>query len=160
MTGSYFGMALREELGQALYALGRYDEAMDLSVESERLAATDDLQTQVLWRALRAKLLAREGRAAEAELLAREAVAIVEQTEFVLVHASALMDLAEVLRLGGRRDEAIPALEAARRLYEQKGDRVSTARTQAALDELESRLPGDRPSSRQFEAGGGRCSTT
>ena len=137
MTGSYFGMALRDEFGQALYALGRFEEAKGLSEESERLAAQDDLQTQVLWRALRAKLLAREGRTAEAERLAREAVAIAEQTEFVLVHANALMDFAEVLRLAGRPHEAIPVLEAARRLYEQKGDRVSTARTKAALDELE-----------------------
>jgi DNA-binding SARP family transcriptional activator/tRNA A-37 threonylcarbamoyl transferase component Bud32 len=141
MTGSYFGMALRDELGQALYALGRYEEAGQLNAESERSAAPDDVQSQVQWRSLRAKLLAREGRFRDAERLAREAVALVERTELVLVHAGALLDLAEVLRLSGRPSEAIPILDVARGLYERKGDVVSTARAQAELDALRAGSP-------------------
>ncbi|MGH2800123.1 MAG: tetratricopeptide repeat protein, partial [Thermoleophilaceae bacterium] len=136
MTGSYFGMGLRDELAQALYAQERYEEAKELCGASEREAARDDIQAQVQWRALRAKLMAREGRADEAEALARAAVALVERTEFLIVHANALMDLGEALRLAGRPSEAISALEDARRLYERKGDRVSAGRAEAALAEL------------------------
>jgi len=137
MTGSFFGHALRDELAQALYAQGRYEEAKALSEESEKLAAREDLQAQVAWRAVRAKVLAREGRFEEAEALAREAVAIVGQTEFLIVHANALEDLGEVLRLAGRLDEAIPVVQEALRLHEQKGDRVSSGRVRAVLAELE-----------------------
>ncbi|MGH2991777.1 MAG: hypothetical protein ACRDMA_18330 [Solirubrobacterales bacterium] len=136
MTGSYFGMGLRDELAQALYALGRYDEARELSELSEREAAQDDVQAQVQWRALRSKLLAREGQVDKAEAVARAAVALVERTEFLIVHANGLMDLGEVLRLAGRPSEAISAVEDARRLYERKGDRVSAGRAEAALAEL------------------------
>jgi DNA-binding SARP family transcriptional activator len=140
MTGSYFGMALRDELAEALYVQGRYAEAKQLSEASERDAGEDDLQAQVLWRALRAKVLAREGGLEEAELLARAAVALAEQTEFVLVHANACGDLGEVLCLAGRAADARPALEEALRLYRQKGDRVSANRMRAALAELDEQL--------------------
>ncbi len=139
MTGSYYGMALREELAGALYAQGRFEDAKELSEASERDAAPDDIQTQVLWRAIRAKVLANEGRVEEAESFARAAVGLVEQTEFVIVHANALMDLAEVLRLAGRSDAAIPVAQEACDLYRRKGDRVSAKRARAVLAELSER---------------------
>jgi DNA-binding SARP family transcriptional activator len=132
MRGSYFGMGLREELAQALYVLGRHDEARALSEESERRSASDDLQAQVQWRAVRAKVLAREERVEEAESLARAGVAIAEQTELVLVHANALLDLGEVLQAAGRPEEAGPFLEDARLIFERKGDLVSAARARVA----------------------------
>jgi len=141
MTGSYFGMGLRDELSQALYAQGRYDEAKELSELSEELAPVDDVQTQVQWRAVRAKVLAREGRGEEAEVLARAAVTIVEQTEFLIVHANALMDLGEVLRLADRSDEASPVVEKALALFEQKGDRTSSARTRDVLAQFAASAP-------------------
>jgi tetratricopeptide (TPR) repeat protein len=137
LRGSYFGMGVREELAQALYALGRYDEAKALAEESELRSSADDLQAQVQWRALLAKVLAREGGSEEAEAHGRAAVAIAEPTELVLVHAGALGDLAEVLRLCGRAAEALALLERARRVYELKGDLVSAERTRVAAAELE-----------------------
>ena len=41
-----------------------------MTEESEQIAAEDDVATQYLWRSVRAKLLARQGRFAEAEALA------------------------------------------------------------------------------------------
>jgi DNA-binding SARP family transcriptional activator len=137
MRGSYFGMGVREELAQAVYALGRTAEAKALSEESERLSAADDLQAQVQWRSVRAKVLGREGRSDEANALAREALALAERTELVLVHAGALLDLAEVLRLDGRAHEAVAFAERARGLYELKGDRVSAARAGATVAALQ-----------------------
>lgn len=132
MTGSYFGMALRDELADALCAQARYDEAARLSEASERGAAPDDVQSQVLWRSVRAKAFAGQGRLDEAEHLARDAVAIADETELVIVRANALAALAEVLSLAGRREAASAALRAARRLYRAKGDRVSASRPAAA----------------------------
>jgi ATP/maltotriose-dependent transcriptional regulator MalT len=130
---------VREELAQVVYTLGRYDEADELSRESERLAQSDDVQTQVLWRGVRAKVFARRGCAPEAERLAREAVALAAQTELPLVQAGALTDLAEVLELAGRPLEGASQLEDAREIYVRKGDRVSSERTRALADELRAR---------------------
>ena len=136
MTGSYFGHALRDELAQALYEQGRYGEAKELSEASERSAPADDVQAQVQWRSVRAKVTAREGRLDAAEAIAREALVLVQETELVLVHANAVRDLAEVLTLAGRPDEAFQCLEEAERLYERKGDRVSASRARLAAAAL------------------------
>jgi hypothetical protein len=49
------------------------------------------------------------------------------------MRADALVDLAEVLRLVGRKDEPKDVLEDALRLYERKGNVVSAARARDVL---------------------------
>ena len=93
-------------LAQVLYAQGRHDEAAELCGVSEEAAAEDDISAQIGWRSVRAKLLAGEGRADEAQALADEAVRLAERTDFLTLHADALLDLGEVLSAGGRADEA------------------------------------------------------
>ncbi|MGI9021030.1 MAG: ATP-binding protein, partial [Solirubrobacterales bacterium] len=122
------------ELADALWLQGRDDEAFDLTRLSEELAGESVLVAQMMWRGARAKVLARRGQAEEAETLAREGVALMEGTEYVLYHADALTDLAEVLRLQDRPQEAVTAAEEAERLYERKGN-VAAARTLRALIE-------------------------
>ena len=68
-----------------------------------------------------------------AESFAREAVALAEETDFLVVHADGLVDLAEVLRAAGRADEALSALGDALLLYERKGNVTASRRTQALL---------------------------
>ena len=88
--------------------------------------------TQMLWRQVRAKVLARRGEHAEAERLAREAVAICEETDMLDAQGDAYADLAEVLLLGGKADEAAAALEQALERYERKGKpRLCAARAGA-----------------------------
>jgi class 3 adenylate cyclase len=118
-------------LAQALYAQGRGDEALRFSKLSEQTAAPDDRFAHVQWRSARAKPLAQSGRTEEAETLARQAVALAEETDFLVVRGDALMDLAEVLRLGGGSDEVLPVVEQALRLYEEKGNVVAAARARA-----------------------------
>ena len=48
----------------------------------------------------------------------------------------ARVDLAEVLTLAGRRDEAAEALAAAEALYTEKGYLVAVKRTQVLLEDL------------------------
>src|SRR5207248_1934788 len=120
-------------LAQALHLQGRADEALRLSESSREAAAPDDLIAHVQWRTARAKALARTGETQEAEMLAREAVALAEETDFLVTHGDALADLAQVLRAAGRPEEAVPILRAALALYEQKGSIVSVAAARAAL---------------------------
>jgi len=95
----------------------------------------------MLWRQVRAKLLARRGQHGEAESLAREAVAIGEDTDMLDAQGDAYADHAEVLLLGGKPSEAAAALEGALERYERKGNLVSAQRAQARLAELQDAAP-------------------
>jgi tetratricopeptide (TPR) repeat protein len=121
-------------LAQAVYAQGRYDEAAEFARASQDAAAADDLSAQVEWRGISAKLLARRGESAEAELLAREAVELVGQTDYLRSHGDALLDLGEVLALGGDSEGAAAAIGAGLELYERKGDTVMAGRARSRLD--------------------------
>ena len=123
-------------LAQALYAEGDYHEAARFSRASEDAAATDDVFSQMLWRISRAKILVRQGDSERAEALAQEAVRLGEATDLLSTRADMLCDLAEVLRLAGRRADALPALATAARLYEQKGNLPGLERAQALAADL------------------------
>jgi tetratricopeptide (TPR) repeat protein len=113
------------QLAQALYALGRLDEAEAWTVRGTELGASDDLMTQILWRQVQAKVLARRGEHSEAERLGREAVAIADETDALNGRANAYLDLAEVLELAGKAREAEVALEEALSLSKRKGNVVT-----------------------------------
>jgi tetratricopeptide (TPR) repeat protein len=129
-----FAASTASMLAQAVYCEGRYDEAEQFCSASREAAAADDLSAQVEWRGVAAKLLARRDRNAEAETLAREAVELVEQTDFLRHHADALLALGDVLALGGEPQQAAAALRAGLELYQQKGDTVMAERARERLD--------------------------
>jgi tetratricopeptide (TPR) repeat protein len=108
-----------------LCAQGRYDESERYCQISEEASSSDDVVTQVLWRGTRGRLLTRKGNAVRAEELANSAVALASETDFLMVHADALRDRAEVLTGLGRHELAAHDLDAAIALYERKGMRVS-----------------------------------
>jgi predicted ATPase/class 3 adenylate cyclase len=120
-------------LAHALCALGEQAEAEHFSRACEEAAAEEDVFSQVLWRSARAKVLAQRGEAEAAEGAAREAIAIAERTDLVNTQADALLDLAEVLTLAGRADEASAAARDAAERFERKGNLVSLARARAAV---------------------------
>jgi DNA-binding SARP family transcriptional activator len=107
-------------LAEALYALDRLDEAEAWVAKGVELGATDDVTTQLLARRVQAKLLARVSRHKEANAIAQEAVAISNETESPIRQADAYADLAEVLELADRHDEAAAALREALERYERK----------------------------------------
>jgi class 3 adenylate cyclase len=110
-------------LAEAIYEQARFAEAEQLALTIEALQPE-----AVTVRAVRAKAVARLGRLAAAEELARETVEAVEQTEFTLDRAEAAMSLGEVLGVVGRIDEAAKAIERAVALYQQKGSEVAATR--------------------------------
>jgi tetratricopeptide (TPR) repeat protein len=127
-------------LAQALYVLDRLDEAADWAARASELGASDDAMTQMLWRQVKAKVLARRGKE-EAEQLAREAVVIGEETDMLNSQGDAYADLGEVLLLTGKPDEAVAALEQAVERYERKGNLVSSRRVQTRLAEIRAEAP-------------------
>jgi class 3 adenylate cyclase/predicted ATPase len=116
-------------LADALYLQGRDDDALLLTERwaPERLTVPEDVDAQVGWRRVRAKLLARRGDVEAAERLAREATASAARTDRLDLRAHAVADLAEVLRLAGRSEESAAAAQEAIRLYEQKGNIAAAA---------------------------------
>jgi class 3 adenylate cyclase/tetratricopeptide (TPR) repeat protein len=128
--------SLTTVLAQALYGQGRYDEAVALAMEARDAARTIDVQCQTITRTVMAKVLARRGNFAEAEALAGEAISFVAESDFLPVHAEALMDMAEICRLAGRGSDARTAVKQALRLHEQKENLVGAARARSLLGSL------------------------
>jgi tetratricopeptide (TPR) repeat protein len=123
-------------VANALYALDRLDQADAWSRRAAEIGVSPDAWYRKLWLQVRSKLLARRGEQAESERMAREAVAIAEQTEMLDGQGDAYADLGEVLALGGREKEAVEALEEALARYERKGNLVMAERTRLRLDAL------------------------
>ncbi len=122
-------------LAEALYEQGRFDDAESFARISETFAASEDITSQFLWRCVRAKVSAQRGEPA-AETLVLEALELTEKTEELESQAQVFMDLAEVLELSGRSDEAVPHLREALARYDAKGNVVSAARARERLDAL------------------------
>ncbi|MEX2293978.1 MAG: adenylate/guanylate cyclase domain-containing protein [Acidimicrobiales bacterium] len=94
---------------------------------SERTAAPDDTASQIYSRGVRARLLARSGRLADAQSVAAEGVAIAQRTDFLVMHGEVLVDFGAVLHAGGDAVGAADAREQARRLFAAKGHSVLMA---------------------------------
>jgi ATP/maltotriose-dependent transcriptional regulator MalT len=118
-------------LGQTLYGLERFDEVEPLGRLAQELTTQDDVGTQALWRCVLSKVLARQGSFDEAEAYVGEALSILAETDHVLFKYGALLDLAEVRRLGGR--EASEALGDALRIADAKGSPVMAAAVEKLL---------------------------
>ncbi len=106
-------------LGRSLCRLGRFDEAEQLAKRAHAIDE-DDPMTQVYVCQVLARVDAHRGDLAEAERLAREAVAESERTDSLNMQAESLCDLGEVLAAAGRLDEAEAALEQALERCERK----------------------------------------
>jgi ATP/maltotriose-dependent transcriptional regulator MalT len=111
-------------LARVLLLRGRHEEAEELTRTCERTAVDEQRDVQVKWRSIRAVVLARRGELDAAERLAREAVYLVDKTDQLDSRAEARVDLAEVLRMGGRSAEAARELDRATTLYRDKGNEV------------------------------------
>jgi class 3 adenylate cyclase/tetratricopeptide (TPR) repeat protein len=129
------------ELAELAYAWGDYREAERLALESERDTASNDLESQIRWRAVRAKTLARQARLDEAKGLARAAVRMIANVQFPLLESVALLSLAEVERLSGSLVEAALAIERACDVHKAKGNVLSVRAMQALLDDLRAPAP-------------------
>ena len=121
-------------LARTLHARGHAEEADGLVREVEATASEHDLWSQTLYRLTRARLLVDAGALDEAERVARDALAIVEPTDLLDLRGDVLLELATVLRSGGRADEARDCIQTGITLYEAKGNVVAVERARAQLE--------------------------
>jgi tetratricopeptide (TPR) repeat protein len=121
----YYRSTIAAMLAEVLWRKGDLDDAASFAAIAADISDEDDVLSQVTWRGARAKVLAARGKLAEAEELARGAVALVAETSDLVLHADALMDLAIVLEGAGREEETLSLRQEAAGLYERKGDLVS-----------------------------------
>ena len=120
-------------LARALIEVGRTEEAEQVLDETESFVQADDFDPQARLRWVRALILASRGETAEAERLAREAVALVEPTDYLEMRADAHVALGKVLAAANKDDEAHEAWARALALYEQKGITVRVAQLREHL---------------------------
>ena len=125
-------------ISRAVCAQGRYDEAERWTAVCEEAATTEDVVSQVVWRGVRARVLVRRAEVEAGLALAREAVRLAAETDFLQLHGDALIDLADVLRGSGRAEESAAAAERALGLYRAKGNVVAVA----AAERLRERMTG------------------
>ena len=124
-------------LGRELCKLARFDEAEPLARRGSELSEEQDVTPQALWRQVQALVHAHRGEYAEGVGLAREAVAITEQTDGLNFQGSALCDLAEVLHAAGRDEEAAAALAKALERYERKHNLPMARQVRERLADLQ-----------------------
>jgi class 3 adenylate cyclase/tetratricopeptide (TPR) repeat protein len=122
---------------QALYELGRLDEAEEWARKGSEMGGGDDVTTQAMASQVLARVLAKRGEYQEAERLARTAVALTDVSDSPVGQGDTRRDLAEVLELAGRREEATAAFREALERYERKGALVPAERVRERLAALE-----------------------
>jgi tetratricopeptide (TPR) repeat protein len=121
------------ELADVLWTRGHDKETADWISRAIELGASDDIPTQIIWRRVRAKLLAQSGESAEAEGLAREAIQLSDTTDALDYQALTRLDLSRVLGFAGRTLEASAAAEAAIELFDRKGNAAASERARALV---------------------------
>ena len=123
-------------LADAVLRQGRTDAAFDLTTQSEELSADDDVESQNLWRRVRARVLASRGDVAEAVILVDHAYRLVQGTDAPLLKANTLIDVAAVHEAAGDHAGGVALARDALALFEAKGDEVDAASTRAHIERL------------------------
>lgn len=121
---------------QVLLAVGRLDEVERYATWGKDIATEDDLDAQVRWRMAISGLRSRQARHDEAIVLARESVARIVDSEWVVLAADAHFRLADALRAAGDEIGALTAAHEAHRL-------AAAKQNQAALRKIEAFLAGN-----------------
>jgi class 3 adenylate cyclase/tetratricopeptide (TPR) repeat protein len=115
-------------LAEVLYRQGSHRESAEFVAICQRLASPDDVASQFMWRCVRAKLLARDRKHEEADVIIAEAIELIGGSDWLDGQGNGFMDLAEVRRLGGRIGDALEAVAQAAVRFTTKGNIVSARR--------------------------------
>ena len=125
------------DLAKALVLVGEFDEAEKWTLVAEQNAATDDVNAQMMWRPVRARILAERGVATEAHRLARDGVRRADATDDLNRRAEAHRFFGDVLHLAGQVAEAVAEYGRSADLYSLKGNLVGEAFARSLKRELE-----------------------
>jgi len=132
------------QLAQALYCLGRYEEAENSARQAADAGASDDVITQMLSRQVLAKVAARRGEFDTARTLAGEALTLSRGMEAPHAQGEACLDAAEVLWLAGDHAAAIRHADRASAFFKSKGATVSLERAERLAETIAGHR-GDMP---------------
>jgi class 3 adenylate cyclase len=119
---------LAGELAEALYALGRYEEAGRWAGRGLELGSSDDIATQVFGLGVQARLLAREGEASAALELAERIDRLARTSQDPRYPGDSALYLAEILYLAGDPTRAEEMTQRAIDCYQSKGATALAAR--------------------------------
>ena len=120
-------------LADVLELVDRDDEAGRFARTSEKASDPDDIDSQARWRAVKSKLLAKQGRLEEAEALAREAVRLAAPTDVLNLHGHCYLALGAVLEALGRQTEASEAFARAVQVFSRKGNLAAAGQARARM---------------------------
>ena len=120
-------------LADVLELVDRDDEAGRFARTSEKASDPDDIDSQARWRAVKSKLLAKQGRLEEAEELAREAVRLAAPTDVLNLHGHCYLALGAVLEALGRQTEANEAFARAVQAFSRKGNLAAAGQARARM---------------------------
>ncbi len=131
MAGAILG-----DLAEVVYELGRHEEAFAIAEELRTNSPAHDVLALIIWRGVHGKVLASRGRGEEAERQVSEALVPAERAGAAMIAGRFLMDLAEVLMLAGKKDEAVRAMGGAAHWFATKGSLPSVREVERALERL------------------------
>jgi class 3 adenylate cyclase/tetratricopeptide (TPR) repeat protein len=131
-----FANTVAAHIARANLELDHDEEAEQWATVAREMGTEDDPAAIGPALGVAARVLARRGAFEEAERLGREAVASFEGTDYLDQIATAHADLADVLHLAGRDDQASEELRMALELFERKGHLVGAEEMRARLAEL------------------------
>ena len=117
------------QLAEALYALGRYEEAERWALRGLELHGAS-VSTQVIGLGVRARLLARKGESSAALALAGQADGLAKTTDCPPLRGDSALSLAEVMYLTGDRIRATETTRRAIECYQRHGATARVAHAQ------------------------------
>jgi tetratricopeptide (TPR) repeat protein len=130
-----FASTVAAELADVLFDLHQEDEAWRYATIARDTSSSDDVISQAGGRAMQARIMSRRGEHDAAEALAREAVEIMADTDYLAQLAAVLVHQAKVLRESGKAGEAVVAAREAVALFERKGATFFVEQTQRLIDD-------------------------
>src|SRR5262249_15583962 len=123
------------DLAEVLYRRGRLQEAADQLQVARAGSSADDVHAGWRWRAVAARLAARNGSFDEGDELSLAALRVLEGSDSLNARATCLLDRGEVLALAQRPREAEEAIRGAISLFELKENEVGADEARALLSE-------------------------
>jgi tetratricopeptide (TPR) repeat protein len=130
-----FASTTAAELAEAYLEDNDLAHAWEYGAIARETSARDDIASQAGGRQIQARVLSARGEHAEAEALAREAVAIMERTDFLAYHGDAVVHLARVLHAAGKTEAAVATARTAMELYDRKRATFLVERTKDLIAE-------------------------
>jgi tetratricopeptide (TPR) repeat protein len=123
-------------LGETALERADTDSAASLAEDARRLAIPGDSETSIWWRRVAARALSATGQPRKALRLGREALAIADSTDDVLLRSGARLDLAEVQLRAGRESEALSLVREGLELLDRKGAVLPAQHARSRFAEL------------------------